>query len=128
MYMGLMKRGLATMSGFFLLIFLFANSSMPLTLILVFSFVVLIIASFMDGFNVRRRLNAGEHVRDDIGEVLGAIMANKLLRTIILVVVAIVLITQILSFAANVIGAVLPWLVVGFIVIMVLKKRKPPVE
>lgn len=127
MYMGLMKRGLATMAGFFLLIFLFSSSSMPMTLLLIFAFVVLVIASFIDGFNVRHRINAGEPIRDDLGEVLNTIMANKFLRTTVLVVVAIVLVWNILGFAFNLIGTVLPWLVIGFIVLVVMKKRKPPV-
>jgi len=127
MFMGLMRRGLATMAGFFLLIFLIAGSSMPLTLILVFSLVVLTIASFLDGFNVRRRINAGEAVRDDVGDILNGIISNKFLRTIILVVVAIVLIINILGFAFSVIGTLLPWLVVGLIVYLIIK-RKPHVK
>jgi len=128
MCMGLMKRGLATMAGFFLLIFLFSSSSMPMTLLLIFAFVVLVIASFIDGFNVRNRINAGEHVRDDLGEVLNTIIANKFLRTTILVVVAIVLVSQALGFAFSLIGTLMPWLVIGFIVLVIMKKRKPPVS
>ena len=127
MYMGLMKRGLATMAGFFLLIFLIAVSSMPVTLLMIFSLVVLTVASFLDGFNVRRRINAGEAVRDDVGEALNSIMSNKILRTIILVVVAIVLIVSVFGLAVNIIGTLLPWLVIGLI-IFVIVKRKPPVK
>jgi len=122
-----MKRGLATMAGFFLLIFLIAVSSMPVTLLMIFSLVVLTVASFLDGFNVRRRINAGEAVRDDVGEALNSIMSNKILRTIILVVVAIVLIVSVFGLAVNIIGTLLPWLVIGLI-IFVIVKRKPPVK
>lgn len=114
------------MATFFMLIFLFTITSFPLTLILAFSIVILGVASFIDGFHVRRRINAGEHVPDDLGEVINSIMANKKLRTIILAVVAFVLIATILDFAFSVISAVFPWLIVAFVVYIIVKRRKPP--
>lgn len=128
MYMGLMKRGLATMAGFFLLIFLIAGSgAWPLTMLMSFSLVVLIFASFFDGFNVRRRINSGEAVRDDVGDIVNSVISNRFLRTIILVIVAILLIVNVLGLAISIIGTLLPWLVIG-LVIYIIVKRKPPVK
>jgi len=123
-----MKRGLATMAGFFLLIFLIAGSgAWPLTMLMSFSLVVLIFASFFDGFNVRRRINSGEAVRDDVGDIVNSVISNRFLRTIILVIVAILLIVNVLGLAISIIGTLLPWLVIG-LVIYIIVKRKPPVK
>ena len=127
MYMGLIKRGLATMAGFFLLIFFIAGSSFPFSMLLVFSLVVLIFSSIFDGFNVRRRLNAGEAVRDDVGDVVNSVISNKFLRTIIFVIIAILLIVSVLQIATAIIGRLLPLLVIGLVIFIVIK-RKPPLR
>ena len=125
MYMGLMKRGIAAMCGFFLLIYVAIGSSFPLALLLWLALPVFYISSFFDGFNVRRRINAGEIVRDDIGDALNGIINNKFLRTLVLAVVALVLIVNVMGFAATVISRLFVPLVIVFILYVVLK-RKPP--
>jgi len=125
MYMGLMKRGLAAMSGFFLIIFLLANAWWPFNLLLGLAIPVYVLSSFFDGFNVRRRINAGEAVRDDIGDALNSILANKTLRTIILVTLAVVLVVSVLGFAISLISRLLPVLLIG-LGIYIFVKRKPP--
>ena len=125
MYMGLMKRGLATMTGFFLLFFLIAQTSMPLTLLMIFGLIVLFFASFFDGFNVRRRLNAGEPVRDDIGELLNSILANKFLRTLFLVAIAVSIIVSVLQITVAIISRLLPLIVIALIVFIIIKGRPP---
>jgi len=125
MYMGLMKRGLATMTGFFLLFFLISQTSMPLTLVMIFGLTVLYFASFFDGFNVRRRLNAGEPVRDDIGELLNSILANKFLRTLFLVVIAVMIIISVLQITVAVIGRLLPLIIIVVVAFIILKGRPP---
>jgi len=125
MYMGLMKRGLAAMCGFFLLIYVAIGASFPLALLLWLSVPVFYISSIFDGFNVRRRINAGEVVRDDIGDALNGIISNKFLRTLVLAVVAIVILVSILDFAVTVITAVFVPLVIVFVLYILLKKKPP---
>jgi len=125
MYMGLLKRGLATMTCFFLLIFMITSVSMPLRLMLIFAIPVLVLSSFFDGFNVRRRINAGEEVRDDIGDVLNSILRNKFLSTFILVVIAVTIIVTVLGIISSILSTLFPLLVVG-LGIYVIMKRKPP--
>lgn len=125
MYMGLMKRGLAAMCGFFLLIFVAINTSFPMALLLWLSLPVFYISSFFDGFNVRRRINAGEAVRDDLGDALNGIVGNKFLRTLVLAVVAIVLIVNVLGLAAAIITRLAIPAIIVFVLYIVLK-RKPP--
>ena len=125
MYMGLMKRGLAAMCGFFLLIFAAINTTFPLALMLWLAVPVFYLSSFFDGFNVRRRINAGEAVRDDVGDALNGVINNKFLRTLVLVVIAIVLLVNIIGFTATLISRLFVPIVVIFIVYIVLK-RKPP--
>ena len=125
MYMGLMKRGLAAMCGFFLLIFVAISSGFPLQLLLWLSVPVFYISSFFDGFNLRRRINAGEVVRDDIGDALNSIISNRFLRVLFLVVIASILIVTVLGFAATLISRLFVPLLVIFVLVVILK-RKPP--
>jgi hypothetical protein len=127
MYMGLMKRGLATMCGFFLIIFLLANSWYPVNLMLGLAIPVFVLTSFFDGFNVRRRINAGEAVRDDIGDALGGILSDKRLRTIIFVTLAIVLLVSIFGLAITILRGLLPLGIIVLGVYLFMKhKNKPP--
>ena len=123
MYMGLLKRGLATMSCFFLLIFMVSSTNMPLQLMVIFAIPVVVIASFFDGFNLRRRINAGEEVRDEIGDVLNSILQNKFLCTLILIVIAVTLIVTVLNIAISVISSLFPLLVVGLGVYILVKRN-----
>jgi len=123
MYMGLIKRGLAIMSAFFLIIFLITVVSMPLTLFLSLSLGVIYLASFFDGFSVRRRINSGEIIKDDVGEAFGFILKNRTARTIFLVVIAVIVLVNILGFAINVISALLPILLIGFVIYLFVRKR-----
>ena len=125
MYMGLMKRGLAAMCGFFLLIFIAIQTGGPIQVLLWLAVPVFYLSSIFDGFNVRRRINAGEAVRDDIGDALNGVIANKTLRTIVLVFIAVVLIVNVVGFAVSIISRLLIPALIVFI-IYVLAKRRPP--
>lgn len=125
MYMGLIKRGLATMCGFFLIIFLISNASWPFVLLLGLSIPVYVITSFFDGFNIRRRINMGEVVDDNIGDALGGILASRFLRTFLLVVVSVVLIFNVLNIAINIISALLPVIIVLLVVYIIFRHRNP---
>ena len=125
MYMGLMKRGLAAMSGFFLIIFLLANTFWPFNLLLGLAMPVYILTVFFDGFNVRRRINAGEAVRDDIGEALNGILANKTVRTLILLALAVVLLVSVLGVAVVIIGQLIPIVIILGGLYLIFRRRPP---
>ena len=125
MYMGLMKRGLAAMSGFFLIIFLLANAFWPFNLLLGLTIPVYVLTVFFDGFNVRRRLNAGEAVRDDIGDTLNSILGNKTARTLILAALAVVLLVSVLGLAVAIIGKLIPIIVIVGGLYLLFRRRPP---
>lgn len=79
MYEGLIKRGLAAMSGFFLLVYMTSifHSTWPLSLIFGLTFPVYLITCFFDGLHIRRRINAGEAVSDDVDDILNFIKRNS---------------------------------------------------
>ncbi len=82
MYLGLMKRGLFVLSSFFLSFYLMTSleaysyygSGIP-----VFAAVagIIAIASFFDGFNIRRKMVEGENVPDDISNIVGFLNKYK---------------------------------------------------
>jgi len=123
MYMGLIKRGLATMSMFFLIIFLITTASMPLTLFLALTLGVVYLASFFDGFKVRRRINDGETVADDVGDAFGFILKNRTARTIFLVAITVMVLVNVIGFAIQVINAVLLVLLIAFVIYLFVRKR-----
>lgn len=125
MYMGLMKRGLAAMCGFFLIIFMLSNVGGPLAVMLSLAIPVYVVSILFDGFNVRRRIIAGEAVRDEIGDALNGIIANRMLRNVVIAVLAITLAVTVLGWLSSIIARLLPLLIVG-IGVYVLVKRKPP--
>jgi hypothetical protein len=129
MYMGLMKRGLAAMCGFFLLIYLLtlvAGSFLggPLTVLLALSLPVCYLTYTFDGFNIRRRILAGEAVPDSIDDVLGFLRRNKrLLITVLILFIG-------LGVAGSLIGALLrplrhiiPLLLIGLGLYAVVRKK-----
>lgn len=123
MYMGLIKRGLAVMCAFFLAIFLVINVSWPLMLLFIFALPVIYFSSLMDGLNICRRINAGEPVRDDIGETLNSVLRNRTLRTVLLVIIAVALLTQVVGILASVFISIIPVLIVGFIIYLIARRR-----
>lgn len=77
----------------------------------------------MDGLNICHRINAGEPVRDEIGETLNGILRNRTLRTILLVIIAVALLGQIVGFLASVLISIIPILIVGFIIYAIVRRR-----
>lgn len=127
MYMGLMRRGLATLCGFFLIIFMLSGAFFPINLLLGLSIPILYVGTTFDAFNIRRRINAGEVVPDDVGAVIRYILANKNMRTIILVFLVVVLALNVLNVAMAIIGRVLPVAIIA-LGCYLLVKRNPPNE
>jgi hypothetical protein len=121
MYMGLLKRGLAAMCGFFILIYLIVALSFSNMLVLIPSFAlpVYMITVFFDGFNIRRRINSGEIVEDGIGNILGAMLRNKFLTTFFFVLIAI----AILGIIFSVLMALLPFVLICFAIYLIFVRK-----
>jgi len=132
MYMGLIKRGLVAMCGFFLLIYLMVTSfmvssvSVGFSLLFVLAIPVYILTIFFDGFNVRSRINAGEVVADGISNVLNGLLRNKVLMVVLLAVIVIAFAGSLFGIAVEVTRRALPILLVclGLYVIFRRKRNK----
>jgi len=90
MYMGLIKRGLAAMSAFFLIIYLGAAVSNGFPgMLFVFSIPVLILSTIFDSFRILRRMEAGEVVTDNIDDVMGFFRRNKTVIVVAIITFAV---------------------------------------
>ncbi len=116
MYEGLIKRGLAAMGGFFFLIYgLSVFSFWPLSMIFGLSLPIYWLTCLFDAIRIRRQLNAGETVNDDINDMLSFVKTNKnLILGVILALVAMSVIGSAVSFLAYPLRRLLPFLVIGF--------------
>jgi hypothetical protein len=119
MYMGLIKRGLAAMCGFFLLIYLIVLFSFPFNILAAFAIPVYWITCFFDGFHIRRRINSGEIVEDGIGSILSGMLRNKTLTAIFLIIIAI----AILGFLFEILKAAMPILLVIFALYLIFIRK-----
>jgi hypothetical protein len=130
MYLGLIKRGLAAMCGFFLLIYLLtlvAGSFLggPLTLLLALSLPVCFLTYLFDGFNIRRRMLSGETVQDNIDDVLGFIARNKKSLFVILVLcVGLGVAGSLIHAVIRPLFNLIPLLIIGFCIYAVAAKKK----
>jgi hypothetical protein len=114
MYMGLIKRGLAAMCGFFLLIFcIIAFWSFSYSVLFAFSIPILWFTVFFDGYNLRRRINSGEIVEDGVGDAMKSILNNRALAVAILIIV-------VLAFAGNIFSFLFSFLKIAVPVSLVL--------
>jgi len=89
MAMGLMKRGLFFMSAFFGIIYLMSTLHF-----LVFPLTILFFASLCDSQSKRRRINSGEHVPDNIDDIMRFAMKYK---TPLLIALAFLMVIRILN-------------------------------
>jgi hypothetical protein len=124
MFMGLMKRGLVTMCGFFLLIFMTATSSWPFTMLFSLAIPVYVLTCIFDGFNIRRRINAGEVIYDNVGDILGGIFRNKTVTLVVLGILMLAFVGNLLGFAMAVLRRAIPIIVIGFIVYVIVKRKR----
>jgi len=120
MYMGLIKRGLAAMCGFFLLIYLVASLKFPFLMLAAFAIPIYWFTCFFDGFNIRRRINSGEIVEDGIGNILGAMLRNKFLTAFFLIIIAI----AILGFLFEILSRFLPIALILFALYLIFFRKK----
>jgi len=126
MYMGLIKRGLVAMCGFFLLIYLVTVSGRLLTPLFAFAIPVFVLTCIFDSFSIRRRMNLGELIPDGVGDIINTLLRNKTATFIILGILLITLAGSVLGFAFEVLARAIPLLIVGCIlyVIFIRKSRK----
>ena len=101
MAMGLMKRGLFFMSAFFGIIFLMGTLHF-----LAFPLTILFFASLCDSQSKRRRINSGEHVPDDIDDIMRFATKHK---TLLLVVFAFLVLVRISNIVFIIVLCLLGW-------------------
>ncbi|MCL2216916.1 MAG: hypothetical protein FWB91_07850 [Defluviitaleaceae bacterium] len=125
MYMGLIKRGLAAMCGFFLIIYMLAAAPIwPLRLLFSFGIPVLWLTCIFDGFNIRHRINAGEAVPDGVSDIINSILRNKTLTLAILAVIAITFVGRIFGFVFGLLSMAIPILAILFGLYVLLRRKK----
>lgn len=84
MFMGLMKKGIFAMSSFFMSIYLISYFHL---LLFIFTLPIIWFYSFFDGFRIKRNLNAGIYVDDNIDPIINFI--KKYTFQILIVLLAI---------------------------------------
>jgi hypothetical protein len=129
MYLGLMKRGLAAMCGFFLLIYLLtlvAGSFLggPLTVLLAFSLPICFLTYTFDAFNIRRRMLNGELVNDNIDDVIAFFKRNsKTLLVLLLLCVGLGVFGSLVGAIIRPILNLIPMLLIAFCLYAVFRKK-----
>jgi len=127
MFMGLIKRGLAALCSFFLLIYMIVISSGPITVMFALALPIFWLTCAFDGFQIRRRINAGEHVPDSIDEAINFLRANKWIVWIIAIMVGLSVLGTVVGIIMNIVRWLLPFIIIG-LGLYVLFKRRPPAE
>lgn len=124
MFMGLIKRGLAAMCGFFLIIWMTAVAPTGLlTMLFSFAIAVYSLTCIFDGFHIRRRINSGEIVPDGINDLLGAVLGNKTLTIAIIIVLIIVFAGSLLNLAVGLISRAIPIIIIGLVLYAIFKRK-----
>jgi len=126
MYMGLIKRGLAALCGFFLLIYMIGISSGALTVLFSLMLPIFWLTCVFDAFNIRRRINAGELVDDSIDGALNFIRNNKYVFWILVVLVGLSVFGSVVSLAMRLISWVIPLALIGLGLLVLMKRKRPP--
>jgi hypothetical protein len=126
MYEGLIKRGLAALSGFFLLIFMGNVFNVwPINMIFWFALPVFMIVCIFDGFNIRRKMNAGLPVSDDVDDIVMFLKRNKsLIVGFLVLLVALSVFHAVLSPLTYSLRRWLPVIVVSLGLYMLMKRPK----
>ena len=120
MYEGLIKRGILTISAFFLLFYV---SMMPYFGIFGFVVAILWIACVFDAFQIRRRINAGEKINDDINDILVIVKRNSKVIAGFLIVMAVLIASRtLINLSASFNG--LPVIVILLGVYFLFKNKK----
>jgi len=129
MYLGLIKRGLAAMCGFFMLIYMLTLAygsvlGWPVTLFFALSLPVCFLTYAFDSFNIRRRMLAGEVVPDNIDDIIFFFQRNKkVLLMLLIVVIGLGVVASLISALLAPLVQLIPMLIIGIGVYALLKKR-----
>jgi len=126
MYMGLIKRGLAALIGFFLLIYLIGVSSGPLTVLFALAMPVYWLTIAFDGFSIRRRINAGEHVADSIDEAIRFLRNNKYVVWVLLALIGFSLLGTVVSAVMRLVAWALPIIIISLGLYVLFRRKGPP--
>jgi len=126
MYMGLIKRGLAALTGFFLIIYFTGVSSWPVTMLFGFALPIFALTCLFDGFNIRRRINAGELVSDNIDEVINFLRRNKCIAWILMAIVAFSVLGSVVGIFIRLISWLMPSIIIVFGLYLLLRRKNPP--
>ena len=129
MCLGLIKRGLAAMCGFFMLIYMLTLVSgsilgWPVTLLFALSIPVCVLTYAFDSFNIRRRMRAGEIVPDNIDDIIAFFHRNKkVLLMLAIVVMGIGIVVSLISALLAPLFRLVPMLIIGIGLYVLFKKR-----
>jgi len=126
MFMGLIKRGLAALVGFFLIIYFIGVSNMPLTLLFGLALPVYILTCIFDGFNIRRRINAGEAVGDNIDGVILFLKRNKVVAGVLLAIIGFSVLGTVMGIFISVIRWLMPFVIIGLGLYLLVRHKNPP--
>jgi len=124
LFMGLIKRGLAALIGFFFMIYIIGVSNMPLTLLFGLALPIYVLTCIFDGFSIRRRINAGEPVADNIDEVIRFLRRNKYVAWILLAIVALSVVGSIVGIFIRLIGWFMPSLIIVAGLYLLLRRKR----
>jgi len=126
MFMGLIKRGLAALVGFFFMIYIVGVSQWPLTMLFGMAIPIYVLTCIFDGFSIRRRINAGEFVPDNINEVITFLRRNKYVGWILLAIVSLSVLGSVVGIFIRLISWLMPSLIIVIGLYLLLRRRKPP--
>jgi len=128
MYMGLIKRGLAAMSAFFIIVYLAITLLTSIGPVVFMIIPILYLAVTFDGFQIRHRINAGEPVSDDIDGVITFCKNNRFMITCIaLAFVALVVISAVaphLIWLTTILARLTPFIVVVVVLYFLFRKKR----
>ena len=128
LFMGLIKRGLAAMCGFFLLIYFIGVSNWPVTMLFSLALPIYILTCIFDGFHIRRRINAGEAVDDNIDGAINFLRCNKIVGWVILALVGFSVLGSVLGMFIGLIRWLMPLIIIVFGLYLLLRRKGPPAE
>ena len=126
LFMGLIKRGLAALTGFFLMIYFIGVSSMPLTMLFGLALPIYVLTCIFDGFSIRRRINAGELVPDNIDEVINFLRRNKYVGWIIMAILGLSVLSSVVGIFIRLVGWLMPSLIIVIGLYLLLRRKNPP--
>jgi len=125
MYMGLIKKGLAALCGFFLLIYLVSVSGGPLTVLFALALPVYWLTCAFDGFNIRRRIKAGEAVDDSIEGAISFLRSNKYILWILIALVGLSILGTVVAMVMRLVVWLMPIAIISLGLYLLFRGKGP---